>query len=492
MTVHQIAGESAQLSLAAPVRSRAPGCTVPLTAMQLRNWTACARHGRHSSRRVCASAVRILGKLDCTLLQRCIETVVRRHEALRTRIITVDGAPRQHIDAVCEYRLETIALPEFSSVDTEREVMRLAQVFLHEEIDLAVGPLFEARLWKLSGQEHVLILALDHMVGDGISYGILNREVWTLFRRGAQPPASALPPVPVQFADYAIWQHLTRDHWTRTNRQYWTERLAGAPRLQLPVDAGSCAQLAQSSVVAQHIPFGQALSAALRAVARREGTLLSLLILSIYVIVISRWSRQNDVVISYVSHGRDRRPELANTIGFIASLLFLRITTTATDSFRTLIHRVALEVSTALEHADFDRVPDFIPECGSEATFNWQSTHSARGPLDHHFVPEISSQLDFAPSWASARNEPCHTTDNALSIRPFPAYCSDGAVKFAPIFYDTTSGIHLVVMYSPHLLSASALARFRCSLLSIAEYITENPSSRITEMPWTVPDIDGS
>jgi NRPS condensation-like uncharacterized protein len=156
---------------------------------------------RPLSARMCASAVRIRGPLDAGLLQASIGTVVRRHDSLRTRFTTSAGVTTQRVERFDGYDLNVIDLSGMPGAEAEREAKRLAQEFQDQKIDLCVGPVFEARLFKLSLHDHVLVLLVDHMVSDGVSNAILGQEIWRSYDAAVCREPPSLPPLPVQFAD---------------------------------------------------------------------------------------------------------------------------------------------------------------------------------------------------------------------------------------------------------------------------------------------------
>lgn len=463
-----------QLSLSDPIRPREPDERVPLTANQLRMWNQLIKLERPLKQRTCASAVRICGSLDLWRLQESIQAVVQRHESLRTRFTTIDDGPWQQVDSASKGHLELVDLSNSTTSNKEHEAKDIAQEFLDEMIDLTVGPLFFAKLLRISDQEHVLILALDHIVADGISYGILTREVWESYSWCQVGSMLKLPPLSVQFADYAIWQKRTLFDWKRRHEEYWVNRLSGAPRTVVPSDVGLETAL-QSNAATLSFPFGEVLSSSLRAVARVEGAPLSLLVLSIYVVAISRWLSQSDLVITFVSHGR-HRSDLVNMIGYIVNYKFIRIAIDPAEHFRDLLYRVKSEVSSALEHPDFDRVLDLIPECASEVLFNWQPANSTKGPIDHHMIPEFAVRMGSESASTYWRDR--RIAGPELKMQPFPVRSS--VAKFLPVFHDTTTGIHLSVLYAPNLLSASYIRRLAQELLSIAEQVATDPRSRVT------------
>src|ERR1700731_4846239 len=185
-----------------------------------------------------AGGLRLSGVLDVSALERAFAAVVERHETLRTRFAVVDGAPVQVIAGAGTFRLAVEDFSDRPEEDRERIARERVAKIAREPLDLERGPLFLAELLKLSATEHILVLVMHHMVSDDWSIGVLFREVGALYAAFSQGRPSPLPALPVQYADYAIWQ---RD-WLQgevLEKQvgYWKERLSGAPAaLDLPTD----------------------------------------------------------------------------------------------------------------------------------------------------------------------------------------------------------------------------------------------------------------
>lgn len=436
---------------------------------------------------MCASAVRVTGVLDLDLLERSICIVIRRHEALRTRIVEEGGHPHQKIEPVPVRALRIVDLSD-QRTNAQREVSRLAQEFIDTPIDLAAGQLFEAKVWRLSDNEHVLILLIDHIISDGVSNGILTREVWECFRQGALGvlESISLPEIPVQFPDYAVWQARTYLAWMEKHAGYWTQHLRGASPTVIPEDR-SRPDRTLALGITKHISFGDELTVALRGAARRERALLSVFVLTAYAVVLSAWCRTEDLLVIFPSHGR-HRPTLRNVVGYIANMLYLRIVVKREQTFGEVLAQVKREVATALEHRDFDRVPDLLPECATEVIFNWQTTHSKQGPQDHHVILECGDQLsrscEFGPD-TKAKN--VNTTDE-LRVLPFPARSPDRA-KFIPVIFDTPAALHMAIGFDPNIIAPVTVERFGRRLLLVAKEICQCPMPSIASLLGKI-DVD--
>ncbi|MFL5382771.1 MAG: condensation domain-containing protein, partial [Longimicrobiaceae bacterium] len=182
--------------------------------------------------------MRLRGALDEAALERSLGEIVRRHEALRTVFAEVDGSPVQVITPFGGFALPAEDLSELSEADRGAALRRRAGEEALQPFDLAAGPLFRAALLRLGAEDHVLLLSMHHIVSDGWSMGVLYRELSVLYEAYREGGESPLPELPVQYADYAVWQReqLAGEVLDR-QLAYWRKRLAGAPELlELPTD----------------------------------------------------------------------------------------------------------------------------------------------------------------------------------------------------------------------------------------------------------------
>ncbi|HEX7239970.1 MAG TPA: amino acid adenylation domain-containing protein, partial [Longimicrobiaceae bacterium] len=302
------------------------------------------------------TAVRMAGALDAEALRRSLDEIVRRHEALRTRFVEVDGAPAQVVEPHAPLALEAEELS--GSPDAEREAGEIAREEARRPFDLERGPLLRARLLRVAPGDHLLLLNLHHVVSDGWSMGVLFRELAALdpaFSAGAPSP---LPPLPVQYPDYALWQRAWLAGATLDAQvAYWRERLAGAPPvLELPTDRPRPS--AQSFRGARH-PFALSAGTAegVRALARREGATPFMVLLAAFQGLLARYTGQDDLLVGTPVAGRTR-PELEGLIGFFVNTLPLRARLGDDPSFRGLLARTREETLGAHAHQElpFERL----------------------------------------------------------------------------------------------------------------------------------------
>ncbi|HEX6372562.1 MAG TPA: condensation domain-containing protein, partial [Longimicrobium sp.] len=334
------------------------GAPLPLSFSQQRLWVL-DRLDPGSTAFNLHRPLRLTGVLDVAALERALDALRARHESLRTVFAEgADGAPVQVIHPFAPTPLPVEDLSALAEEEREAAVGARVHADAGTGFDLVAGPLFRARLLRLRTDEHVLLLAIHHVIADGWSLGIMARELGALyaaFQAGAPDP---LPPLPVQYADYAQWQreHLTGETLEK-QRAFWRAALAGAPpALELPTDAPRPpSERHRGRVWRDRIE--PALASRIRALAQEEGTTPFAVLLAGLRAVLARWSGQEDVVIGAPVAGRGRT-EVEGLIGFFVNTLPLRGPVLADDTFRALVRREKAATLAAFDHQDlpFERI----------------------------------------------------------------------------------------------------------------------------------------
>ncbi|MCY1045105.1 non-ribosomal peptide synthase/polyketide synthase, partial [Corallococcus sp. bb12-1] len=295
-------------------------------------------------------ALRAEGPLDVEALERAFEALVHRHETLRTTFAQRDGAPVQHIHPPAPFHLPRTDVTD--AANPEAEVHRLAVEEAARPFDLAAGPLLRVHLLKLGGAQHVLLLTLHHIISDGWSTGVLVREMAALYQGFHDGRPTALPALPVQYADHAAWQRSWL-HGDVLEQQvsWWRQHLAGAPtQLELPAGTPRASvPAAQASRIPLRLP--RELGHAVEALARKEGATPFMVLLAAYQLLLSRYTGQDDLLVGTPIAGR-RFSELEGLIGFFVNTLVLRARPGATASFRELLAQVREATLGAFEHQD--------------------------------------------------------------------------------------------------------------------------------------------
>ena len=334
-----------------PIGGARPPGALPLSFAQERLWFL-EQLGLAGGSYNIATTIRMQGTLDADALQRAFAELVRRHESLRTRIATVDGRPVQVIDPPNDRALGVVDLSDSAPDMQAAATQRLAHDDAAQPFDLAGAPPFRASLVRLAPDHHLLLLAMHHIVSDAWSIELLIRDIAALygaFRAGRPSPLNLLP---VQYADYALWQRRWLSGPTLERQlAYWTKQLSGGPEaLDLPFDRPPRAAPSFGGAV-HWFSIPEHVASELRGLGLREGATLFMVLLAAFQLLLSRLCGQDDVVIGSPVAGR-RRHELQDLIGFFANILVLRSDCSANPSFRDLLQRVKTTALDAYAHQD--------------------------------------------------------------------------------------------------------------------------------------------
>ncbi|HET8798486.1 MAG TPA: condensation domain-containing protein, partial [Thermoanaerobaculia bacterium] len=336
---------------------------LPLSLAQQRLWFIDQLDPSASAAYHIPATLRLLGKLDVAAFQATLDRVVARHEGLRTRFLSMEGVPcQQFAPADCGFALARHDLRGLDGESRERLVREIAVDEARAPFDLTRGPLIRGQLLAVAEDEHVLLITQHHIVSDGWSLGILMREVAALyaaFRRGEDDP---LPPLEIQYADYAQWQRswLQGEELAR-QVEFWKRHLTGAPALlDLPLDRP---RPAMQSHAGDTVPLALTpeLTDRLRAFSQRHGVTLFMTLLSAWGVLLSRLSGQTDVVIGTPVANRQRR-EVENLIGFFVNTLALRLRFDEQPTAREILEQVKETTLAAFAHQElpFEQVVETV------------------------------------------------------------------------------------------------------------------------------------
>ncbi|WP_345007212.1 condensation domain-containing protein, partial [Dactylosporangium siamense] len=291
-------------------------------------------------------------ELDVDALRAALGALVERHEVLRTRLVAgADGVPYQVIDPASGVELPVIDLA--SEADPAAAAARLMTAETNIPIDIEAGPLFRATLYRIAPDRHRLLLLMHHVVTDDWSAEIMQRELGVLYA------GEVLPPLPVQYADFAVWQREWLSGAVLDGQlSYWRERLSGAPVLELPTDRPRPAvRSSAGDVVEFEVPAE--VVAGLHRVAGAAGATMFMTLLSVYMLALSRYSGQDDIVVGTPIANRNRA-ETEGLIGFFVNTLALRVDLSGDPAFKELLGRVRQVALEAFRHQDvpFEQLVD--------------------------------------------------------------------------------------------------------------------------------------
>src|SRR5690349_6681417 len=309
-------------------------------------------------------AVRLHGVLDLSALARSFAELVRRHETLRTTFRIVDEQPAQVVSPELVPELPLFDLSHLDVAEREAEVARLAEEEERLPFDLTTGPLLRLRLLRLAEEEHVLLTTMHHIVSDAWSMGVLVKEVITLYSAYSQGQPSPLPDLPVQYADYAIWQ---REHLTgellQQQLDYWRKQLQGVAPLELPRDRPRRSERSYRAANAG-LKLTKELTESLRKLGERAGATLYMTLLAAFQTLLHRYTNQLDISVGSPIANRNRA-EVEGLIGFFVNTLVMRNDFSGDPTFSQLLGRVKETALDAYANQDvpFERlVEELQPE----------------------------------------------------------------------------------------------------------------------------------
>ncbi|HEX7238686.1 MAG TPA: amino acid adenylation domain-containing protein, partial [Longimicrobiaceae bacterium] len=332
---------------------------IPLSFAQQRLWLV-DRLEPGSAAYNMPGALRLRGRLHLAALRASLDALVRRHESLRTTFAERDDGPVQVIRPAARVSLPVVDLGRLSAGTREPEVRRLVQAEALRPFDLAEGPLLRNTLLGQDQDDHVLCFTMHHVIGDGWSMDVLVKEFSVIYAALSRGEAPVLPELPVQYADYTVWQRgWLGGEVLEEQIGYWKQRLAGAPPLlELPIDHARTVD-GSPRAGCRHVGLSVATTNGLRALSRREGTTLFMTLLAGWQALLGRYAGQDDVVVGSPVAGRTRR-EVEGLIGFFVNMLALRTELAGDPTWQELLGRVRETALGAYAHQElpFERLVD--------------------------------------------------------------------------------------------------------------------------------------
>jgi amino acid adenylation domain-containing protein len=324
---------------------------LPLSFAQQRLWFLDKLEPNHSLYNV-PQAMRLKGALNPAALERALNEVIARHESLRTTFPTVNGSPVQQIADSLPLTLKQADVSTLPEAVRETEARRLALGEISQPFTLASGPLIRAALIECGQQDHVLVLNTHHIISDRWSMNRLWQEIVEAYEGQLSGVPLTLPPLPIQYADYSVWQReYLSGQILEAQLSYWKKALAEAPTsLELPTDRPWPARQSFRGS-RQTVVLPRQLSDELEALSRREGATLFMTLLAAFNVLLMRYSGQDDIVIGSPIAGRTR-PEMEKVIGFFVNTLVLRTRLKGNPSFREVLGQVRETALGAYAHQD--------------------------------------------------------------------------------------------------------------------------------------------
>ncbi|MFL6233221.1 MAG: amino acid adenylation domain-containing protein, partial [Thermoanaerobaculia bacterium] len=454
----------AAASAAPPIRPVPRDQDLPLSFAQERLWFLDRLAPGHAGYHI-PLVLAARGELSLPALEAALGAMVDRHEALRTTCEARGGRPAQRVAPPARRALPRVDLSGLPEGIREAAARRLVEAMVVRPFDLQRGPVLRALALRLGPREHVLTLVVHHIAADGWSLGVMVEEIAALYPAALAGAPAALPELPVQYADFAVWQ---RD-WLRgeaLERQiaYWRERLAGAPPLDLPTDRPRPpAQSFRGATRMRRID--PETTRALEALARRHDATLFMLLLAALQTLLGRHAGQEDVVLGSPIANRTRA-EIEPLIGFFVNSLALRGDLSGDPPFGEMVARARRSALEAYSHQDlpFERlVEELRPE----------------RRLSHNPIFQVM---------VAVQNTPLRPFElPGLAFAPvgfaFPATRFDLEVFFT----EANGGLEVQLTYSTDLFDWPTVARLAGHLDNLLAAVLADPGRRLSEIPLLSP-----
>nr|WP_309731460.1 amino acid adenylation domain-containing protein [Chamaesiphon sp. OTE_75_metabat_556] len=404
--------------------------------------------------------MRLVGNLNIKALEQAFGALVDRHEPLRTQFKLQDNQPIQSIVPSLTITLPVVDLQHES--DPWQQVQQLAAVEVSQPFDLADGQVLRVKLWQVAPDDYVLTLAIHHIAADGWSLGILIGELSAYYRSFLTGNSAVLPELPVQYADFAVWQRqwLT-DRVLERQLNYWKQHLTGAPSLiDLPTDRPRPAiQTFRGGT--ERLQLDPQLTQRLKQLSQESGSTLFMTLLAGFAVLLSRYSDQTDLVVGSPIANRNRT-EIEGLIGFFVNSLALRFDLSQSPTFDAFLAQVRQVTQDAYDHQDlpFEMLVEELH-------------------LERHFDRNPLAQVVFA-----LQNAPTTGWDlPGVKVEDLPSGMDSVRVDLEVYLWDTPAGLQGFCAYNRDLFDAATIARMMQHFGTLLAAIVANPQQSVALLP---------
>lgn len=435
---------------------------LPLSFAQQRLWILEQIEPGSSNYHI-ATALSLHGQPDVVALERTLNQVVQRHEALRTTFVVRDEIPCQLIAPHLTLTITQTSLAAYDPAEREARAATLIRQDAQAPFDLVRGPLLRASLLQISGNEHILLFTAHHIITDGWSMGVLVQEVAALYGAFVSGQALQLPDLPLQYADFAHWQR----QWLsgpvlQTRLDYWQRTLAGAPAmLALPTDRPRPAIQTQAGAN-WRFEIAAASVARLQAMCQQTGSTLFMALLTALNVLLARYSGQTDILIGTPIASRNRT-ELEGLIGFFVNTLVLRTRLDDSPTFSALLARVRDMALDAYVHQD-------LP---------FEQLVEALNPVRHaSHTPLFQVMLVLQNTPQSEFKLP------GLTLQALPAATVSARFDMTLIFNQCDDCLEGNIEFNTDLFDASTISRMAQHFTDLLELLATEPTARVLEVEF--------
>ncbi|MEH2136767.1 non-ribosomal peptide synthase/polyketide synthase [Nostoc sp.] len=460
LNIQRLQQQDLELS-APPILSRAENAEIPLSYAQQRLWFL-DQLELNSALYNIPIGLRLVGTLEVTALEQSLIEIIHRHEALRTNFITVDGQAAQIIQTPPNWTVKVVDLQHLSTTEIELAAQQLVQQQAIQPFDLAEEALFRATLLVLSQTEQWLLVCMHHVVSDGWSIGVFVQELQALYNAYSQGQPSPLLPLPIQYADFAIWQkQWLQGSVLNSQLSYWQEQLANAPTF-LPLPTLRPRPAVQTFNGANlEFALSVKLTQQLTKLSQEQGVTLFMTLLAAYNTLLYRYTGQTDILVGTPIANRDRT-ELEGLIGFFVNTLVMRTDLSENPSFNELLPRLREMALSAYAHQDLPF--EMLVE-----------TLQPERDMSHTPLFQVMFVL---------QNTPMSEIElTGLTVSSLPIESSTAKFDLTLSMENTPTGLVGVWEYNTNLFDSCTIERMTGNFVTLLEGIVANPSERISQLP---------
>ncbi|TFI53961.1 amino acid adenylation domain-containing protein [Mastigocladus laminosus UU774] len=441
---------------------------LPLSFAQTRLWFLDQLEPNNTAYNI-FNGIHLSGTLNIGALEQSFNEIVRRHEALRTSFQTVDGQPIQIIAPTLILTFPIVDLCESSPSEREKEIHRLATQEVLQPFDLAQCPLLRVTLIRLNAEEHIILLTMHHIISDAWSMGVLVEEVAALYPAFCTGRLSQLPELPIQYADFAVWQRQwLQGEVLQTQLDYWKQQLGNtSPRLTLPKPP------LHSTIETRHgakqsFTLSQDLTQAINLLSRQEGVTLFMTLLAVFQVLLYCFTGTEDIRIGSPIANRNR-VEIEKLIGFFINTLVLRIDLSGNPSFRELLVRSRQVTLEAYAHQDlpFEKL---VEELQPERSINHNPLHQAWFVLQNTPMPQLE-----LPD---------------LTLTPLEVESGTARHDLLLTIWESPEGLNGTFEYKTNLFDKASISQLIRYFETLARHIVAQPDTTLNELATMLAQID--
>ena len=443
---------------APPITKQVRSAKVPLSFAQQRLWFLDQLESGNPLYNI-SQTLRMRGTLDITALHRALNRIVERHESLRTTFALKDGEPVQEIAPHLELELRVVDLPD--RPESEDQLQARAKQEAHKPFDLVRGPLLRAEVLRFASEDHALLLTMHHVISDRWSMGVMATELASYYEAFAAGKVPEVPELPVQYADYAVWQRSWLEGSELAKQaEYWKRQLAGAPSvLELPTDRPRPAVMTNRGATLS-ITLPRELLSRLVALSQGEGVTLFMTLMAGFQSLLARYSGQDDIVVGSPIANR-QHAELEPLIGFFVNTLVIRGDLSRDPSFRQVIAHSKNACLQAYAHQDipFEKL---VEELNPERSLSYSPLFQVMFALQN--APVEMPRL------------------RGLAVERSMVYPDTSMFDMSWFAIETPEGLVVRAEYSTDLFDRETVTRALGHFRQLLESAVANPELRISQL----------